>query len=168
MNRLTFLIAATLLALPACNPEPRSTAAPVSDSRENTAVAAPAAAPVIAATAQVAEPFATFWHRFRKAALASDTRGIVAESAPRVITHGILDDDLKEEIAAEAVPALVGQLLASDERFEASDRSLREGMVSGDIPDPVAGEPKDQRRIGPFVFHQVDGRWRLSEVYRIE
>ncbi|OWK30968.1 hypothetical protein [Sphingomonas mucosissima] len=151
---------ALLLALAACSAEPgvanAATAAEAEPAQGSTA-------PTAAKPAN--EQFVTYWQRFRKAALAGDIAAIAAASAPRVKTHGALDSDPSEEVAAAAVPPLVKQALADDAAIEAGGRTLRQVMESATAPKREANDPLGYRRVGAFVFEQVKGRWFLTEIY---
>ena len=171
--------AALLLALAACSAEPgvaNATTAPA-----GATMAAPDADMVAPGTANMTAPaqgaavpgaakpgneqFADFWQRFRQAALGNDAATIVAASAPRVTTHGILDSDPGAEVAAAKVPALVAQALASDETIDASGRTLRQVLANATAPKRAEGDPLGYRRVGALVFEQVKGRWFLTEIY---
>lgn len=151
---------ALLLMLVACNAEPGvANAAAVGEAES----AQGAAAPVAAKPAN--EQFADYWQRFRKAALSGDAATIAAASAPRVTTHGILDSDPSEEVAAAAVPPLVEQALAEDAAIDAGGRTLRQVLESSAAPKREPNDPLGYRRVGAFVFEQVKGRWFLTEIY---
>lgn len=151
---------ALLLALAACSTEPGVANAATATEAE------PAPAPTTATAAKPAnEQFVTYWQRFRKAALAGDNAAIVAASAPRVKTHGMLDSDPTEEVAATAVPQLVRQALADDAAIDANGRTLRRVLESATAPKREADDPLGYRRVGAFVFEQIRGRWFLTEIY---
>jgi hypothetical protein len=161
---MRFCNPALLLALAACSAEPGAANAAASNMTAAPA-AAVAVAPVAAAAKPANEAFADFWQRFRKAALAGDSSGIAAASAPTVKTHGALDSDATEEVSSTSVAPLVAQALASDSTFDASRRTLRQVLESGEAPKRRADDPLGYRRVGSFVFEQVKGRWFLTELY---
>jgi hypothetical protein len=161
---MRFCNSALLLALAACSAEPGAANAAAADIAAVPA-AAVAAAPVAAAAKPANEAFSDFWQRFRKAALAADSSGIAAASAPTVKTHGALDGDATDAVAAASVAPLVAQALASDSTFDASRRTLRQVLESGEAPKRGADDPLGYRRVGSFVFEQVKGRWFLTELY---
>lgn len=157
---------ALLLLMAACSAEPGAANAAAVDASPATNAPAEAASSMAAAPAPAAnEAFADFWQRFRTAALTGDGSGITAASAPSVKTHGVLDSDESSEIASDAVPPLVAQALASDTTFDASRRTLRQVLESGEVPKRGANDPLGFRRVGSFVFEQVKGRWFLTEIY---
>ncbi len=109
--------------------------------------------------------FDPFWSEFRKALLAGDEAKLRRLSAPVVRSHGELDDDPKLEVAAAGIKASLDRLVADPGEAEPG-RSMRDLLNSDDPGAPVPEEPATYRRVGPLVFEEGAGGWRLTEIYR--
>lgn len=164
---MTIGLGAMLLLLSACGGGETTVAANATD------VAVPAeapATPVVAATAATAvaaqdQSLEAFWTRFRRAALANDTAGIAALSAPSVSQRGELDDGPQARLSPTQVPAVLAKLLEQPDGVDAAERTQRQMLEAAPVPKRDKAFPDNQFRFGNLEFERGAQGWRLVRMY---
>ena len=131
--------------------------------------AAPAA-PVIEATATTAAAVAdqsldAFWTKVRAAALANDTAGIAALSAPTVMQHGELDDSPKQRLTPRQVAPVLAKILAKEDGIDPQGRPQRALLEAAASPPESRSATADSYRFGDMEFTRGSDGWRLTAIY---
>ncbi|WP_394663902.1 hypothetical protein [uncultured Sphingomonas sp.] len=154
-RRMILLLAMAAIAVPACSSaEPALGQEGQRQAQRN---------PAQSAVAQ-RESWGDYWTRFTRAARDGEAAGIAAASAPIVKQHGILDSDPIVSLPRAKVAAVLAGLMNDPAPIDVKRRTLRSALAAP-APARDTGQPLGYRRVGPLEFHQLRGRWFLTNLY---